>query len=220
MTTNFIYPQMKVRKYHLLNYLIQKHQYQSYLEIGTRNTQANFEKVQLPLEQKEDIEPYPLPDATLTPTYQMTSDEAFKRIQKAKKTYDLILIDGLHLEEQVDRDLKNSLQVLNEKGTIIIHDCNPLHKYLQRSNYEVNGTYPPWNGTVWKSIVKFNTDRSHPNIIRVVDTDWGCGILQKSPKSDHTKPKFKPIMLTYEYLDQHRQELLNLISTTEFRKYY
>jgi hypothetical protein len=221
----FIYPNMKVRKWHILNYLIHKHDYQSYLEIGTRNTQQNYDKIHLSENQKESIEPFPpqTDSPQSTPTYQETSDEAFKRIHKTGKKYDLIYIDGLHLEEQVDRDIKNSLKALNPNGTIVLHDCNPLHEFLQRENYEVNGTYPQWNGTVWKSIVKFNTDSSHTHIARVVDTDWGCGIIQPQSKvnSDlNPKPKFQPEMLTYQYLEQNRQTLLNLISTTYFRKYY
>jgi len=221
----FVYPNMKIRKWQIINYLIHKHNYQSYLEIGTRNTKQNYDKIHLPNEKKESIEPYP-PQSDppqQSPTYQMTSDEAFKIIHEGNKKYDLIYIDGLHLEEQVDRDIKNSLKALNQNGTIVLHDCNPLHKFLQRPNYEVNGTYPQWNGTVWKSIVKFNTDQTHPLIARVVDTDWGCGIIQiESQTSKVKKPQFRPEMLEYEYLDRdkNREILLNLISTTDFRKYY
>jgi hypothetical protein len=40
----------------------------------------------------------------------MTSDEFF---EINKSTYDIIFIDGLHIDEQVERDIINGLKILN-----------------------------------------------------------------------------------------------------------
>jgi hypothetical protein len=213
----FEYPNNVVKRYHLINYLIQKYQLTSYLEVGTRRVEDNFLKIKLSSESKESIEPNP---ETGNPTYQMTSDEAFEKLIQQNKKYDIIFIDGLHTEDQSFRDLQNALKCLTPSlnSFIMMHDCNPLHEFMQRPNYEVNGNYPAWNGLVWKTIVKFNHDTTHPFIARVVDTDWGCGIINLDV---HTgKSDLKDEYLTYSYLDQNRQKLLNLISTTEFRQYY
>ena len=62
--------------------------------------------------------------------YIQESDDYFSSLDKTIK-YDLIFIDGLHLEHQVDKDINNSLNHLSENGVIIIHDCNPITERRQ-----------------------------------------------------------------------------------------
>ena len=77
----------------------------------------------------------------------MTSDEYFLKIKDTGVKFDIIFIDGLHLDYQVDLDLKNSLKHLSQNGFIIMHDCNPPTKFHQRENYELkNQKTPYWNG--------------------------------------------------------------------------
>ena len=73
--------------------------------------------------------------------------------------------------EQVDKDIENGLNYLSDNGFILIHDCNPPTKFHQRENYCVDGTYPPWNGTVWKSLVRLRFNRDDLKV-NVIDTDW------------------------------------------------
>ena len=80
-------------------------------------------------------------------THRMTSDQFFA---ENKSTFDLIFIDGLHVYEQVLKDIDNSLKVLNENGVILIHDCLPSKIWHQT----IPQTHSSWNGDVWKSIVK------------------------------------------------------------------
>ena len=122
------YPHMKYMRYDIINHLIKHYNYSSYLEIGTRKTKDNFDKILI--KKKECIDPKPLSKLI---TYRMTSDKAFEIIKKKNKTFDIIFIDGLHLSEQVDIDIKNSLDILNDNGIIILHDCNPIHKECTKS---------------------------------------------------------------------------------------
>lgn len=203
------YPHMKYLRSDILNHLIKKFNYNSYLEIGTRDIACNFNKVHIL--NKDSIDPNPRSGEV---TYKLTSDDAFKIIKKTGKTYDLIFIDGLHTEEQVDKDIINSLQVLNKNGTIVLHDCNPVSKdhqvqheiYLKRRGH--------WNGTVWKSIAKLRCTRADLDVC-VVDTDWGCGIVRKG-----TQKLYRTTLnvLDYDYLEKNRTELLNLISVETFIK--
>ena len=57
----------------------------------------------------------------------MPSDEFFaNRAAASDRTpYDLVFIDGLHVADQVERDIVNSLLNLAPAGTIVLHDCNP-----------------------------------------------------------------------------------------------
>lgn len=59
----------------------------------------------------------------------MNSDNFFKKYPTKK--YDIIFIDGLHESEQVSKDIHNSVNALNERGVIIIHDYNPETKEAQ-----------------------------------------------------------------------------------------
>jgi len=49
----------------------------------------------------------------------MTSDTFFL---KNKRTFDIIFIDGLHIYDQVKRDVLNSIKVLNKDGFILLYD--------------------------------------------------------------------------------------------------
>ncbi len=76
--------------------------------------------------------------------------------------FDVIFIDGLHLAEQVDRDISNSLKVLKEDGFIVLHDCNPPTEWHAREMYAFYHTpaQGQWNGTTWKAFLKYRNDNS------------------------------------------------------------
>ncbi len=191
----------------IINHLIKKYNFEKYLEIGVRKGN-NFKKIIA--KHKTAVDPSPLFHSENL--FQITSDEFFKR---NKMKFDIIFLDGLHLEYQVDKDIINSLKVLKDDGMIIMHDCNPPTSFHQREKYEVNGTFPPWNGTVWKSFVKLRMKNSLLKL-HCVDCDWGVGII--------TKGKSKLLdniqHLDYTNLEKDRVNLLNLISVERFLELY
>ena len=63
------------------------------------------------------------------------------------KQYDVIFIDGLHLEKQVIKDIGHALQHLNKNGTIVLHDCKPGSKFHQEE-HRVTSTGVPNDGLV------------------------------------------------------------------------
>ena len=110
----------------IINYLIKARHYTSYLEIGMDNPAVHFQKVRCA--EKESVDPYDLDSRYCTDwtqeklkeylpflTYRMTSDQFFSAYPQKK--YDVIFIDGLHLENQVDRDISNALKHLNPGGS-------------------------------------------------------------------------------------------------------
>ena len=162
----------------------------------------------------------------------MTSDEAFEKIKMMNKKFDIIFIDGLHISEQVTKDIYNSLDVLSSNGIIVLHDCNPPSAMHAR-NPPPNPINCPWNGDCYKSIIKFKYE--NPTIFTsVIDTDWGVGIID--PSKPNILPQISvpetlipnnndylvggPIqlnnLLTWDYFNLHRTELLNLISVVDF----
>jgi len=56
-----------------------------------------------------------------------TTDSFFKNF---KHKADMIFIDADHKYESVSKDLKNSLDILNTGGVIIIHDTDPIRDQL------------------------------------------------------------------------------------------
>lgn len=195
----------------IINHLISKYNLKSYLEIGIR-TGSNFNRIiideligvdpNLKLYKNESLENKKL--------INKTSDEYFKDLDRK---FDIIFIDGLHIEEQTIKDIENSLKHLNPNGFIIIHDCNPPTEFHQRDNYCINGKYPAWNGTVWKAYVKKRmTDKNLR--MYVVNTDWGVGVIQKGKQELYPFKK----NLSYKDLENDRKIMLNLIKVEDFLK--
>lgn len=131
----------------VINYLIDKHNYKSYLEIGVWQGKT-FEQINIENKESCDVSDiYWYLDIPIT--YLMTSDEMFAKMPIDKK-YDIIFIDGLHTEEQLDRDIINALKHLNPEGLILCHDVLPLD-YFTTTEMSNTGN---WMGTCWKSITK------------------------------------------------------------------
>jgi len=198
----------------VINYLLSTFDRETnYLEIGVRNPAANFNEVKATVKYSVD----PGVEFKENPVdFKMTSDQFFLKLAENEvlsKTikFDVIFIDGLHLAEQVDRDIKNALTYLTTDGFIVLHDCNPPTVWHARENYD----YPHspaggnWNGTTWKAFMKW---RFNPEVKSCcIDTDWGVGIITQ--KHD-IGSSITQVNTFYEYdiLDKDREAQLNLIS--------
>ena len=120
----------------LINYIIKKQGYETYLEIGL-GTGKNFAAITV--KAKYSVDPSGLAD------FRMESDEFFKFYDKK---WDIIFIDGLHHADQVRRDIINSWNCLNDGGCLVIHDTNPDREeitHVPRDSKE-------WTGDVYKAI--------------------------------------------------------------------
>ncbi|MDG2209059.1 MAG: class I SAM-dependent methyltransferase [Flavobacteriales bacterium] len=156
----------------------------NYLEIGVRNPEHNFNKIQV--KRKTSVDPgLELQDNPVT--HALTSDEFFKRWKnKAMEPFDLIFIDGLHLAEQVSRDIQNAITMSTAGGIIILHDCNPPNQYFARENYlAINPAKGSWNGTTFKAAWEYAFTGKHE--MRIVDCDMGVGVIQKSKSKSPEK---------------------------------
>ena len=191
----------------IINRLIIKYDYKSYLEIGVNTpSQPGYNWVGVAAEIKHGVDP------NVDTTYRMTSDEFFKNYIKQK--YDIVFVDGLHLHEQVYRDIINSLNNLNENDVIVVHDCNPVTEITQRRERASDA----WHGDVWKAVVQLRME--DPNIdIYTVNTDEGCGIIKKGSQTLLTVVDGTDVY-DYNFLDKNRKEALNLISVDEFKLKY
>jgi len=192
-----------MRRWEIINLLIEKYDLKSYLEIGVFKGD-NFNRIRCDL--KHSVDP------NFPATFEMTSDEFFmiNCPQVEMMYYDLIFIDGLHTEEQTYKDLANALFLLAAGGIIVVHDCNPLTEWHTRPPEEYKRG-EEWNGTTYKGFIRFVHDHCDGLHTLTIDSDYGVGIIFTQNLGT---PKREPI--TWDYFDQHRTELLNLVSVDKF----
>ena len=204
----------------IINYLINKNNFTHYLEIGLDNPYNNFYHIKCPTKLsvdpylKEDHETFDIRvnaelDELMSTylTHKMTSDEFFAyNVMK----FDLIFIDGLHIKEQVARDIYNSLKVLKPGGKIVVHDCLPIDE----ENQIVPRCNQIWTGDVWKAIpgLKLQNISYH-----TVDTDWGCCIINYFEGIPKLITQFN--YNWDDYVD-NKFELMNIIDEKTFLDLY
>ncbi len=201
---------MKTRT-EIINWLIRHNNYKKHLEIGVYKSHQNFDKIIV--DYKVGVDPGA--EGYSEATHTMTSDEFF---EQNKEKFDIVFIDGLHHSEQVYKDILNSLNILNEDGTIICHDMNPTEEFRQivprklaiKTRKKLGRRGGGWNGDCWKAFVQLRMERDDLEMY-VIDTDCGLGIIRRG-----SQEKLEDAELTYNNLDNNRKKWLNLISVKEF----
>ena len=187
-----------MQRYEIINKLIKKHGYNSYLEIGTQFGNC-FTQIDIP--HKICVDPI---KNFAGLTYEMTSDVFF---DQNKDKYDFIFIDGLHLEHQVTQDIINASRALNKGGTIMLHDCLPHSEEFTQVCH---------SGTVYKSIITLRCQAANVEIY-TVDTDCGCTIIKEGHQTLWTSVT-ETYAKQYSYYAANKKELMNVISVEEFNR--
>jgi hypothetical protein len=189
---------MKFMRFDVINFLIEKFNYESYLEIGLQYGVA-WEKINC--QYKVGVEPiHPHEDPRIKKMY---SDEFFN--QNSEK-FDIIFIDGDHNYGQVIKDIRNAKSCLNSGGSIVLHDCRPLD--------ENHGTNPFLNGTVWKAVCEIRSESGWS--VCTLDDDHGVGVLREG---DMTPIQVSP-NISYSDFDSLKSEILNLKNEDEFKMFF
>ena len=191
----------KIFRYDIVQEIIKLKNYKNYLEIGCDQNEL-FSKVEI--KNKIGVDPHN------GGTHRMTSDEFFKNNHKK---FDLVFIDGLHTYEQVKKDIINSLNSLNEKGIILLHDCFP-QTYLDQA---IPRGQRKWNGDVWKAIVEFRCKQKLSTYVGAFDN--GIGLIFKRNNEEKLITEiidFKNI--SYDQYYNNYEEFLNLVSYEQFLK--
>jgi hypothetical protein len=81
--------------------------------------------------------------------HRTTSDQFFASY--TGDAFDFIFIDGLHVAEQVSRDIFNSLRLLKPGGIIAIHDTVPYNRIVAtRTRYTT-----VWTGNVHRAVAAY-----------------------------------------------------------------
>jgi hypothetical protein len=203
------------RRTSVINYLISLIDGQHYLEIGVRDPRKNFDRIQCP--HKLSVDPgIEFKDNPVD--YKMTSDLFFKNLKNnaldlsPNIKFDVIFIDGLHISNQVERDILNSISFLNDDGFIVLHDCNPPTEFHQREQHDFMNSPARsfWNGTTWKAFYKFR--HRHDLFSICFDTDWGVGVISKKkyPLFNTIGGKVQNEFYEFAVLNEFRTNHLNL----------
>jgi predicted O-methyltransferase YrrM len=191
-------------KAELINFLIAKYGYKSYLEIGIRNG-ANYKLIDA--KEKTGIEPYPVywDDSMVN----VTSDAFFST---ATKSYDVILIDGDHHYTQVLKDLTNSLAFTKKGGCILLHDAlsckssNPKHP----TNYI--GVWRVVSEIMAGIIFKDSDFR-----IATLDMDRGTVLIDQIGSYKREPLKINCSHVGWETFVANKRGLLNLVSPKNWK---
>ena len=176
--------------------IINKKNYSSYLEIGTFKDEL-FDFVKC----KEKIGVDPVWGGNV----KKTSDNFFLG---NNQKFDLVFIDGLHHYEQVKKDIINSLKVLKNGGMILMHDCMPKNYYYQavpRCQYD-------WNGDTWKAFLEFRAKDD-------VDTyccyaDQGIGVILK--RKNRNKLNLNTVKFSKFNFNEFAENYLKYLNIIEY----
>ena len=189
----------KKNRLDLIDFVIKKNKYKKYLEIGCNQDEV-FKKIDI-----DKIGVDPLNGGN----FRGTSDDFF--IKNSDK-FDCIFIDGLHIYDQVIKDILNSIKVLNENGIIILHDCLPSsigHQRVPRTRYN-------WNGDVWKAIVEARTWNDFDTF--TILADQGLGIIKKRKNPnilDIRNSSFKNLKFKFFY--NNYKEIMRTVSFNDLK---
>jgi len=160
----------------LINHLIYQRKAQRYLEIGVHEPFHNFSHIRC------------LHKSTSFPG---TSDNFFAR---NRERFDIILIDGIHTEEQSLKDIRHAFDCLAKDGIIVLHDCMPPDAWHQREPEDYREG-ENWNGASWKAALRIFNESPYKCFL--LDMDWGCGLIDSS-RSQSPERKDLPVSLNYE----------------------
>lgn len=190
----------------------------NYLEIGVRDPDVNYNHINA--HSKHSVDPG-IEFKENPVDFKLTSDSFFEKLERKEilvdeNKFDVIFIDGLHLADQVDRDIKNALNFIKDDGFIVLHDCNPPTQWHAREEYgfQLTPAKGYWNGTTWKAFLKWRFNAIVNSCC--VDTDWGVGILSKKHAIGNCINESNPFF-EFEELERNRKESLNLISFNELK---
>ena len=211
-----------IKRTDIINFLLSlKDEGKNYLEIGVRNRKGNFDLINA--NSKYSVDPA-VSLVNQKNHFQLTSDKFFSGLNSNKILsndirFDVIFIDGLHLAEQVDKDIKNSLQFIKDDGFIVLHDCNPPSEWHAREthSYYSSPAKDCWNGTVWKAFLKIRFDHNLQSCC--IDTDWGVGIISKKSLIGNAITR-NNYFFEFEIFNKDKKKNLNLMNFEEFKKLF
>jgi hypothetical protein len=223
-----------MRKAEIANQLADWHGYQTYLEVGTPRTGHYYAMIDRERFKRTERLVYLMRRKSakdgLPVEYRTESDDstaAFEQIMRTGRKYDVVFVDPFHTYDCSRRDLAHAFDVLDDQGTMIVHDCSPAVRELAIPKHRPGEL---WCGVTYAAFIDFVGSRDDLEFY-TVDSDYGCGIVRRRPggnaASDNRIAPRKRLPLgwrlaslvdatRWRYFDAHRRELLRLRSVEQF----
>jgi len=207
----------------IIHMLLNTYSHRRYLEIGISKGK-NFTSIEA--EHKIGIDPSPPPELVEQSLndeckyFDMTSDDYFNTVANTDDFFDVIFIDGLHVYEQVYRDIVNSLNHLSTDGYIVVHDCKPTTELMgSPSRTDPKGSQRAWTGDVWKAIVRLRSFHSDL-LVFTLDCDYGCAIVAKRTPQSLLQYSLEEIeAMSFKDLESNYDSYLNLKQPSYFDEF-
>jgi hypothetical protein len=175
----------------LINLLCSQKLDGNYLEIGC---QGNICFDAVPMINKIGVDP------ENGGTHKEYSDDFFL---KNTQLFDVIFIDGLHIYDQVRRDVINSIKFLKPGGWVAIHDMLPVDAI---SEHVPNISDAAWYGDVWK--VGFELANTPGIEFKIIQMDAGIGLFRVTAPSPILTDKTDLLQdKRFEYFYQNIKQL-------------
>ncbi len=232
---------MPWKKTDIINHLAAAGGYHSYLEICTTKTGNDYQEI--------DRSKFPTchrlmfrcPDgfsdglAVDFAVAGLDISQCVRQIKERHHSYDVILVDPWHEYEPSYRALEAALDLVAERGMIIVHDCLPPTPKHASPDYAPG----PWCGVTYKAYLDFVLTREDIAYF-TIDADFGCGVIRKVGLRTDTLSALDSIGAgrvnaqdrtaligkwtnlgddfdaSYRLLHDHKRELLNLVSVRQF----
>lgn len=211
--------------YNLINFLIDKCGYESYLEIGVRSFKT-FDKVNCKIKYAVDPSPQGMRYEDNVKVFIETSDSFFKNYKDRKTTaeLDLIFIDGDHSFSATYEDLDKSLSHLSEKGLIVMHDMDPPSRPWQGNGPLPSGWRKHPMGECWRSMVHRRILKNDIQVITIQNGHIETGLTVIKKGHDSKLAKYRNIAESWnfgpgdywEFFEKNRQEILNVYPIETF----
>ncbi len=194
-----------VMRWDVINQIAEVVGAKTYLEIGVAHGE-NMGNVRIAT--KFGVDPSPTVSGVLAANvfFPCSSNEFFER-RILRTGWEVAFIDGLHHAAQAYDDIMNAATIAR---VVVVHDANPTTEALQRVPYAGGD----WTGDVWKAIARIRAEGKH--LVRTIDTDFGVAVVIPD-RGEAIKELPRE---TWEDLQAHRQELLGLISPSEWRAWF
>lgn len=202
-----------MKRHEIINKFIEARGYTRYLEIGIDYPANCFDKVKC--DHKVGVEPTPKWGINKNKNIAICDSNHF--FASSDDSFDLIFVDGLHVADQVYRDIMNAVKFLRKDGVIIVHDVDCESEWMGRpqSQYKVGEA---WKGDVWKGWYRATCELVESQAVGIYTlmTDEGCGIIDfGNPKFSINEESYDP-SITWKDYNKRKQAFLNPITYSEF----
>ena len=218
----------------LINWLLARREYRSYLELSTVTTGLRYAEIdrsylavchrlmyRCPPDYADGL---PIDFRSVG----LDISDCVRVIRERGYRYDIILVDPLHEYGASMRDLTEALSLLTDRGTLVVHNCLPSTPELAVPNFIAGG----WCRATYRAYLNFVFARANLEY-RTVDIDHGCGVIRE--KSDlarvrawwRTPRKRKALIAqwhalgndcskTLDFLQNYKTSLCNLRALDDF----